>query len=202
MAAADGTPPQRARPGRPARYDAVARTLHWATAVLVLLQFPLAVYMTGFVEAYSQAQFLLYGLHKSIGVTVLALVALRLAWRLVSPPPPLPASMPAWERGAAHAGHATLYLLLVAQPLLGLLHGFASGFPTVLFFLVTLPSPFAADKALTDLFGTAHAYLGWAFLAVVALHVAAALRHHFLLKDEVLSRMLPGARRCATPPSS
>ncbi|MEX0759978.1 MAG: cytochrome b [Tistlia sp.] len=181
-------------PEAPARYDATARALHWSVALLVLLQFPLAVYMDRFVEAFSQEQFRLYSLHKTIGVAILLLVVVRLGWRLVSPPPPLPASMPAWERRAAHTGHAALYLLLLAQPVVGLLHGFASGFPTVLLFGVTVPSLLATDKALTDLFGTAHFYLGWTFLAVVALHVAAALRHRFLLKDEILSRMLPGAR--------
>lgn len=177
-----------------ARYGAVAMSLHWLVALLVLLQFPLAVYMDAFVEPFSQQQFVLFNLHKTIGVTVLLLVALRLAWRLVSPPPPLPTSMPGWERFAAHAGHAGLYLLLFVQPLVGLIHGFASGFPTVLFFAFTLPSPIAADQALTELFGTLHFLVGWSLLALIALHVAAALRHRFLLKDEVLSRMLPGAR--------
>lgn len=181
-------------PERPVRYGATARALHWSIAALVLLQFPLAIWMDRFVEAFSETQFLLYNLHKTIGVTVLLLVVLRLAWRLISPPPPLPATMPRWERAAAHAGHAALYLLLFAQPIVGLLHGFASGFPTVLFFVFTLPSPLAADRELTSLFGAAHFYLGWTFLAVVAIHVAAALRHHFLLKDDVLSRMLPGVR--------
>jgi cytochrome b561 len=181
-------------PDEPARYGAAARAFHWGIALLVLLQFPLAIWMDNFVEPFSETQFLLYNLHKTVGVTVLLLVVLRLGWRLISPPPPLPAAMPRWERGAAHAGHAALYLLLFAQPIVGLLHGFASGFPTVLFFAFTLPSPLAADKELTSLFGAAHFYLGWTFLAVVAVHVAAALRHHFLLKDEILSRMLPGAR--------
>ncbi len=177
-----------------ARYGAVARSLHWLVAALVLLQFPLAIYMENFVEPFSQAQFQAVNLHKTVGVSILVLVLARIAWRLASPPPPLPAAMPRWEKAAAHAGHAALYLLLLAQPVIGLLHGFTSGYPTVLFFAFTLPSPLAADEQLTRLFGALHVYLGWAFLALIAVHVGAALRHHFLLKDQVLSRMLPGAR--------
>lgn len=175
------------------RYGAVAQVFHWLVAALVLFQFPLAIYMDAFVEPFSQAQFLLFNLHKTIGVTVLLLLVLRLAWRQVSPPPPLPSSMPGWERRGAHASHFALYLLLFVQPIVGLLHGFASGFPTVLFFSFTLPSPIAADKELTSLFGAAHFFVGWSLLAVITLHVAAALRHHVLIKDDVLTRMLPGA---------
>ena len=187
------TPPAPAS-AAPARYNAVARALHWSVALLVLFQYPLTIYMDEFVEPFSEAQFQAVNLHKTVGVCVLLLVALRLVWRFVSPPPPLPAAMPAWEKAAAHAGHAALYFLLFAQPLVGLLHGFVSGFPTVLFFSFTLPSPLAADKALTGLFGMLHFYFAWAFLALIAVHVAAALRHHFLLRDDVLSRMLPGVR--------
>lgn len=176
-----------------ARYGSVAMTLHWTVAALVLLQFPLALVMEG-VERFSREQFLLYGLHKSVGVTVLLLTAARLAWRWISPPPPLPAHMPAWERAAAHAGHFGLYFLLIAQPAVGLLHGFASGFPTVLYFAVTLPSPIAAEEALTRTMAAAHFYLGWSFLALIGLHVVAALRHQFVIRDGILSRMLPGAR--------
>ena len=175
------------------RYGAVAMSFHWLIAILVLLQFPLAIVMAR-VEPFSQQQFLLYSLHKSVGTTVLLLALARLAWRQVSPPPPLPASVPAWERLAARAGHVALYLLLIVQPVVGLFHGFASGFPTVLYFSFTLPSPIAPDPSLTEALEALHAWLGWSFLALVAIHVAAALRHHFLLKDDVLFRMLPGAR--------
>ncbi|SME97936.1 cytochrome b561 [Tistlia consotensis] len=176
------------------RYGGTAQAFHWLIALLVLLQFPLAFWMDRLVEPFSKQQFVLVNLHKTLGVTILLLALLRLAWRRVSPPPPLPAQLPDWERQAARASHAALYLLLIVQPLVGLAQGFVSGFPTVLFLAVTLPSPLGPDRTLDALLGTAHFLIGWSFLALVALHVAAALRHHLLLRDEVLARMLPAAR--------
>jgi cytochrome b561 len=103
--------------------------------------------------------------------------------------------MPPWERAAARGGHLLLYLLLLAQPAIGVVHSWSANFPIVVFGTVTLPNLSGPNEALKQTLAVAHWWLAWAILLVVAGHVAAALRHHFLLGDDVLRRMLPGARR-------
>jgi cytochrome b561 len=177
-----------------AGYGAVAKSLHWLVALLVVAMFLIAWYM--FDLPIGPEKIKIYNLHKSIGILIGFLMLLRLAWRLaVVPAPPLPATMATWERGAAHASHAALYLLLIAQPLVGWLHSSAANFPVVVFGLFTLPPLVAPSESLKQQLAAAHYVIALAILVLVALHVAAALRHHFLLKDEVLRRMLPGAAR-------
>lgn len=175
------------------RYGALAQGLHWLVAALVLSTAALAFYMTELPLGPDKIK--VYNLHKSIGVTILALAVLRLLWRGASPAPPLPGAMAAWERRAAHASHAALYGLLFAQPVLGVLHSNAAAFPVVVFGLFTLPAVIGPDGGLKQILEVAHGWLGWSFLALVCLHAGAALRHHFLLKDDILRRMLPGAGR-------
>ena len=148
----------------------------------------------------SALQFSLYQLHKSVGITVLALTLVRIGWRLAHRPPPLPPTMPLWERRAAAAGHLGLYALLLAMPLSGWAAVSASLFniPTVLYGLLpwphlpglaTLapPAKLAAEALLKQI----HDAGAWTMLALLALHVGAALRHHFQLRDGVMARMLP-----------
>jgi cytochrome b561 len=171
------------------RYSRVAIAFHWTIAVLVI--FNIAV---GLGHDPIPALRALMPAHKAIGLTVLALTALRIAWRVAHRPPPLPADTPGWERGAAHATHWTLYLLLVLLPLSGwvMVSGPEGRRPLSWFGAFDLPylpvtSPAAEGAA------KAHGLLGWVMLTLVLLHVAAALRHHLLLRDQVLARMLPGA---------
>jgi cytochrome b561 len=171
------------------RYSRVAIAFHWTIAALVI--FNIAV---GLGHDPIPALRALMPAHKAIGLTVLALTALRVTWRLAHRPPPLPADTPGWERGAAHATHWTLYLLLVALPLSGwvMVSGPQGRRPLSWFGAFDLPylpvtSPAAEGAA------KAHGLLGWVMLALVLLHVAAALRHHLVLRDRVLARMLPGA---------
>ncbi len=175
------------------RYGAVAQGFHWLIAALILTTVVIALYMTGL--PLSPDKIKTYNLHKSIGVTILTLALLRLSWRLVSPPPPLPAAMAGWERAAATASHLALYALLFAQPVIGIFHSSAASFPVVVFGMVTLPSVTAPDKGLKETLALLHSWLGWAFIALICLHAAAALRHHFIEKDDILKRMLPGAGR-------
>jgi cytochrome b561 len=186
-------------PAPSARYTGVAIALHWLMALGVLALVVIGLTMTHGGLA-SMEKFKLYQLHKSIGVTVLLLLALRLAWRLTHRPPPLPA-MPPLERFAAEGAHLALYLLLLALPLTGWALVSASPFnlPTVLY--GTIPWPhipwFAelADKASAEKsLKFVHSRLAWAMIGLVALHAAAALRHHFVLRDKVLTRMLPFAK--------
>lgn len=174
------------------RYGAVAQALHWLVAIGVVWQFGLGWYMGDLPN--TPAKIALYNLHKSTGLTVLALVLVRLAWRWMNPAPPLPAGRPAWERAAARTSHALLYMLLLAQPTTGLLLALAAEFPTVIYGTFLLPDPIGRHEALEDAMTGTHSLLAVAFALLVLVHAGAALRHHLLLRDDVLRRMLPGAR--------
>ena len=171
------------------RYGGVAQGLHWLVAVLVLSQFGLGWYMSDL--PLSQLKFDLYQLHKSLGLTIFALVVVRLAWRLRHPPPPLPASLPVWERAAARTNHALFYALLLVQPLIGLLQSNAANFPVVVWGVLPVPALIGSDEALGEALVEVHETVAAVLLVLIVLHVAAALRHHFLLKDDILRRMLP-----------
>ena len=187
------------------RYSAVAILLHWASALGVLVLIGLGLTMTHAVLAPLR-QFQLYQWHKSVGITVLVLTALRALWRLTHRPPPHPAGMPARERRAAAAAHHLLYLLLVGLPLTGWAVVSLSPFniPTVLYGLVPWPhlplAPLLTDPAGAEgLLKALHASGAWILTALLVLHVAAALRHHLILRDGVLGRMLAGRRPAGLP---
>ncbi len=175
------------------RYSAPSIALHWLVAALLVATFPLGLYMTGLPLSPRKLQ--LFSYHKWIGVTIFALAWLRLAWRLRHAPPPLPAAMPRWQQRAAHAVHGLLYALLIAIPLSGWLYSSASGVPTVYLGLWQLPDVVDRDKALADALRGVHRSLNWTLAALVALHVLAALKHHFVDRDGLLHRMLPSQRR-------
>lgn len=170
-------------------YGAVSQALHWLVAALVVMQFVWAwrIQQLGL----GRQRFELVNEHKSFGLTILALLVLRLLWRYISPPPPFPAGMPRWERCAAAITHGVLYALLAALPLVGWAMSSAAGYGASWFGLIHLPDLVAQDQDLMDRLQRLHALLAWALVLLVAGHVLAALRHHFLKKDEVLRRMLP-----------
>jgi len=164
-------------------YTGVAKAFHWLIALLIFVLFPLAWVMDGF---SGLQKFQAYNLHKSLGITVLTLMALRLLWRLASPAPGLPSEMPALEQRAAHAGHFLLYLLLFLMPLSGWLMISASDKPSVLFQFTAFPLlPWIGDlppdqkKYLAAIFRETHVLLSYTLLALVVIHIAAALRHAF-----------------------
>lgn len=169
-------------------YTATAKTLHWGMAVLIFGLFGLGFYMTGL--PLSPARLQLYSWHKWAGVTVFVLVLVRLAWRASHRPPVLPSHMKPLERFAAHAGHLLLYVLMFAIPLSGWLMSSAKGFQTVWFGVLPIPDLLARDKALGDLLQTLHLGLNGLLIAALLGHIGAALKHHFLDRDDVLTRML------------
>jgi cytochrome b561 len=181
-------------PLAPARgYTPTAIALHWAVALLICAAFPLGLYMQDLPLSPQKLRLVSY--HKWIGVTVFVLALVRLVWRLTHPAPPLPASVPAWQRRAAAIAHAALYALMLAVPLSGWLMSSAKGVPTVWLGLIPLPDLIGKDEGLGQALRTVHAALNYALLALVLAHVGAALKHRFVDRDDVLARMLPGGRR-------
>lgn len=183
------------------RYSTVAVVLHWLIALLVIGQIAGGLYMEKIPDAEAARKFEFYQLHKSFGFTILVLTIGRLAWRLTHRPPPLPAGMAAWERAAARSTHALFYALLLGVPLLGWAYVSVAplNIPTVLFGIVELPHlPFFAGvedrKDTAEFFEEFHEIAAKGIIALLILHVAAALKHHFINGDDVLARMLPLVR--------
>ena len=173
----------------PQSYTRTAIVLHWAIFALVACGFTLAVYMVGLPLSPQKLKF--FAWHKWIGVTVFMLAVARVGWRLAHPAPAPPAAMPAWQRRAAKASHALLYVLLIVIPITGWLYSSATGVPTVYLGLVQLPDLLAKDKALAEQLKLVHVTLNYTMLTLVIVHAAAALKHHLVDRDDVLRRMLP-----------
>lgn len=173
----------------PSRYTATAIGLHWLMALLLLSLFACGLYMHNL--PLTPWKLKVFNWHKWAGVCAFALVLLRSGWRLAHRPPALPASMPGWQVHAAKAGHALLYLLMLAIPLTGWLMSSAKGFQTVVFGHFPIPDLIGKDKALGEELLTVHLSLNLLMVLIVAGHAAAALKHHFIDRDDVLRHMLP-----------
>jgi cytochrome b561/polyisoprenoid-binding protein YceI len=181
-------------------YSGTAKLLHWLIAGFVIALLSVGLTMTRISDL--QLKFELYQLHKSLGVTVLGLMVLRVFWRLAAKPPALPPHMARWERVAAQKTHVLLYVLLLAMPLTGWATVSAAlppfNFPTLLYTRIPWPHiPFIEQltldqkKTVEPYLKNVHAALGWTLLVLVGLHIAAALRHGIILKDGIMLRMLP-----------
>ncbi len=173
------------------------RVLHWAIARGVIGLLAVGWWMQDLPNGPRKID--IYKLHKSIGLTVLALMSLRIALRLVDRRRPAAPAMPAWQRRAARASHGLMYLLLLAMPLSGWLYNSASNFPLKWFELFRVPALSGRDETLKAISGAVHEYAAIALAAIVALHVAAALKHHFGDRDGVLRAMLPFASARPAP---
>lgn len=173
-------------------YTSTAKALHWLMAVHLFGLLALGFYMHDL--PLSPEKLKLYSWHKWAGVTAFLLVWLRLAWRITHQPPALPSQMARPMQLAAHAGHFLLYALMIVIPLSGWLMSSAKGFQTVWFGVLPLPDLLAKDKALGNLLETVHVALNFTLIAVLLGHVGAALKHHFIDRDDVLTRMLPRRR--------
>jgi len=178
----------------PPRYGMVAIALHWVLGAALVAMLLMGWYMTGL--PFSPQRLKLYNWHKWAGVAVLALSVVRLAWRLLHRPPALPAAvqaaMPRWQQMAHHGTHHALYALFFVVPLVGWAYSSAAGFPVVFLGLVQLPDFVPVNKALAEAIKPWHAFFAYTLAALVALHVAAALKHHFMDRDGLLGRMWPG----------
>jgi len=172
------------------RWGAVAQLLHWLIVALIIAQVILASLADG---APPLRRLGLLAYHKSIGITILALAVLRLAWRWINPTPQLPNTLSPSQRVLARFTHVMLYVLLFAQPLSGWMMSSARGFPVSWFHRFQLPDLVPKSKPLYEAMLTTHAVLAVLLGVVVTLHVAGALMHHFVKRDDVLRRMLPFA---------
>jgi cytochrome b561 len=172
----------------PTRYGSVAQTLHWLVAALLVVQFTLARIAEELPLGPDKLGTL--ARHKSVGITILTLAALRLAWRRFDPPPPLP-RMPLWQARAAGISHAAFYAILFAMPLTGWMMSSAANYPVSWWGLVQLPDLVAPDPGLKALMHEIHETISRVLIALASLHLLAALKHQFIDRDSLLFRMLP-----------
>ena len=181
------------------RYTRTAMILHWLIALLIVCNVVLGLTAESFPDSWVRT---VVDTHKSIGITVLGLVLLRILWRVSHRPPPLPKAFPKWEHMAAHIAHFLLYLLMIGLPLSGWLHDSAwkgaATHPMHLFGLIPWPrvgfvmhlDP-VLKESLHDRFGALHTWLGYALYALLAMHVGGALKHQWIDKKSVITRMVP-----------
>ena len=176
-----------------AAYKPVAKVFHWVTALLVLLTIPVALIMTtpGIERSLQDPLFLF---HKNIGVVLLVLVAARLAYRLFNPPPPLPHDMPHSQRFIAEATHWLLYGLLLAMAISGFIRVTAAGFPLEVFDRFGIQNLVPRSETLADTAKQIHAVLRFPLIALIVLHISAALYHAIVKRDGVARRMMPSRR--------
>jgi cytochrome b561 len=173
------------------KYTGTAILLHWLMALLIIAAFTLGLVMVD-IPGLTPTKLKYFSWHKWLGVTVLALACLRLLWRLRHPAPPYPAGMPRWQISAAHLLHVLLYVLIFAVPLSGYFFSLASGVPVVYLGLFPLPVVIGPHPELKALLKLTHYTLNMTLLACVCLHLLAALKHHFIDRDDILKRILPG----------
>ena len=179
------------------RYSNVAIALHWLLALAIVGNFAVGVYMADL--PFSVTRIKLINWHKWAGISILALSALRLLWRLWHAPPPLSdkilAAMPPWQHAAHRGTHVAMYVLFFAVPLFGWLYSSAVGLQIVWFGVLPLPDLWPLDKDFGNaVFKPLHKACAVALAALVVVHVAAAVKHHFVDRDGLLLRMWPGTR--------
>jgi len=174
------------------RYGAVAKLFHWVIAALIVVQFVLARMAAALPQGMHKLTLL--ARHKSFGMTVLMLAVLRLLWRLKHPPPALPSEMSPRERLAARGTHVAFYILLFVQPITGWMMSSAKNYSVSWFGLFTWPNLIGKNAGAFNFLRVTHDALSGVLFAIAVLHIAAALKHHFWNRDEVLLRMLPFTR--------
>ena len=173
-------------------YSPLSKWFHWIIAMVVIAMLSFSFFLDDMPNQYQPSA---YMIHKSLGLTVLFLVFLRLIWIQYTGKPPLPTTVPAWQKFAARMVQYTLYFFLIAMPLSGwLMSVFADKIP-IYFGLFPVPFPGAhPDKILSKLMDQSHKTIAWILIVLIVLHVLGAVKHHYIDKDNVLRRMLPGGK--------
>ena len=174
-------------------WGGVSKLLHWTTLLLLVWIGWLGLTMGDMPNTPDKIA--TYALHKSIGITILILVAIRIGWRLYAGAPDAVPGTPRWQARIASLTHLALYGLLLAMPLSGWIMNSASGYPLQWFGLFNLPAIAGRDQELRELASNLHEWLFWAIVTLVVAHAAAAFYHHLFQQDTTLTRMLPGRRR-------
>ena len=170
-------------------WGSVSKALHWIIVLLIINQWLIAERADSLPNGLAKLQALAW--HKSFGITILMLAVVRLVWRLLNPTPELASETKPWERSLARLSHVLLYALIFAMPLTGWMMSSARNFPVSWFHLFQLPDLVAPDKHIFEMMRNLHGLLFLALVGVALLHVAGALKHHFVDKNDVLKRMLP-----------
>jgi len=182
-------------------YSRTARWLHWIIAILIIFMLLGGLLMEKIPKDETSLRIMVYGWHKTFGITILVLSIGRLLWRLGHKPPALPAHMPAWEKMAAKFTHVFFYLFMIGMPLVGWAITSTSRYPSKIFQVIPLPSlPGLGDLGdkradVHHFFEDVHEKLAYLAIALIVLHVGAALKHHFKDKDDVLAHMIPRLRK-------
>ncbi|MEO5932338.1 MAG: cytochrome b [Duganella sp.] len=172
------------------RYTKTAMLLHWLIALMIVSAFFLGLTMVD-IPGFTPTKLKYFSWHKWLGVTVLALAAVRLLWRQANRPPAPLVSIPPWQHKVADGVHYLLYFLMFAAPISGYLYGSAAGVPVVYLKLIPLPAIIGPDPELKAILKTVHYVLVMTMAGVVVGHALAALKHHFIDRDITLKRMLP-----------
>ena len=169
-------------------YSKASILLHWAIALIVMLMLMLSFFLDEVPKPFQSSA---YMLHKSFGLTVLFLMIVRILWIMHKGRPTLPVTVPVWEQRFSRFVQYSFYLLLLAEPLCGWIMSMAGGRIPVYFGLYPMPLPIESNKALATLMKQSHKTIAWCLITLLILHIAGALKHHFIDKDTVLKRMLP-----------
>ena len=170
-------------------YSKGSKVLHWLIAIIVIAMLSFSFFLGDLPGKYQASA---YMMHKSFGLTVLFLVIARFFWILHSGKPALPVSVPTWEKPLSRLVQYAVYVLLVSMPICGWVMSVAENRVPSYFGLFRMPLPISENKALSNFMDQSHVTIAWILIALIILHVAGALKHHFINKDNVLKRMLPG----------
>ena len=173
-------------------YSKPAVFFHWLVFLMMSGSLIMGFYMGDLPKGPEKLQLISW--HKWAGVTLFMVVLMRLTWRLLNKPPALPSSMPVWQVKAANASHLALYLLMLIMPLSGWLMSSAKGYTTVWFGVLPLPDLIGKNPDLGKTLAEVHEILAYLIIGLVGVHAAAAIKHHFVDRDDVLARMLPGLK--------
>lgn len=171
------------------QYGSVAKIFHWLMGILIIAMLAVGLYMTGLPAGPDKSQ--IYGIHKAVGAIILALVVIRFIWRNLNIVPLLPSTLPNIYKMLAHGAHMSLYALMIIMPMSGWIMSSAAGYPVSVFGLFNLPDLVSKDPVLREMAGFIHTICAYLLIGLLVLHIAAALKHHFIDKDNVFRRMLP-----------